>query len=242
MLSKTIVRASALAAILGTSCSAVLPWTHSPEGAANEINISFTLENNRIFLRTVAINHRTGRVFFGSAVPMTIIDRRLVEELGRTRHGYLLTVNEHESFPFTPLFLDLGSAGDAIVGWEVFQPNAVTVDYRNGLLTLQKEGIYTSLMSVYRFSGEPAVEVELNGRRVSAVVDTSLPDTMVIPGKTTGRASAHVVIAGSDFGDIDVHVGGVEQPRIGNRLLSKFLISIDYRAHQIGVWRDPRIP
>ena len=218
----------------------MLPWSRSPEGRANETNIAFTVHNNLLFLNT-AINGRTGKFMFGSATPRTIVDRRLVDELGGTGRAYTLNVNDRHTFAFTPIFLDLGSAGDAIVGYETFAPNAMTIDYRAGLLTLQTEGIYTSMMSVYRFSGSPAVDVEVNGTRLSAVVDTTLPDTMVVPGETTGRGNAHVVVAGNDFGRIDVRVGGVQQPRIGNRLLSKFLISIDYRAGQIGVWRDPRI-
>jgi len=50
------------------------------------------------------------------------------------------------------------------------------------------------------------------------------------------------VIAGTDFGNVDVKFANVAQPRIGNRLLSKFLISIDYGKREVGLWRDPRIP
>ena len=225
--------------MLAASCSAMLPWSRSPEGRANETNVAFTVENNLLFLNTT-INHRTGRFLFGSATPRTIIDRRLFGELGTAR-TYTLNVNDRKTFAFTPIFLDLGSAADAIIGYDTFAPHAMTIDYRAGLLTLQTEGIYTSMMSVYRFSGAPAIDVEVNGVRMSAVVDTSLPDTIVIPGATSGRTRAQVVVAGNDFGSVDLRVGGVQQARIGNRLLSKFLISIDYNAGQIGMWRDPRI-
>lgn len=235
------MRASLLAVVLAAGCSAMLPWSRSSEGRANEINVAFTLKNNLLFLNTVTINGHRGRFLFGSATPRTVVDRRLVDELGGPTRNYMLGVNDRQTFTFTPVFLDLASAGDAIVGWETFAPNAVSIDYRVGLLTLQSEGIYTSMMSVYQFSGAPAIDVEVNGTRLSAIVDTSLPDTMVVPGTTSGRGKAHIVVAGNDFGEVDVRVGGVQQPRIGNRLLSKFLISIDYRAGRVGVWRDPRI-
>jgi hypothetical protein len=241
MLSKLLIRASVLAAMLATGCSAMTPWSRSPEAIPNETNLAFTLENNLVFLNSVAINNRTGHFLFGSATPRTIIDRRLVDEFGGPSHAYALMVTAKETLPFKPLFLDLGSAGDAIIGYETLQPNAVTIDYRVGLLTLQKEGIYTSMMSVYRFTGMPSIDVEVNGTRQRAIVDTSSPDTIVLPAPATSRGKAHVVVAGIDFGQIDVRFGAVEQPRLGNRLLSKFLISIDYHAGTIGVWRDPRI-
>ena len=242
MLSKLLMRASLFViAVLAAGCSAMMPWSHSPEAIPNETNLAFTLKNNLVFLNSVSINGRSGRFLFGSATPRTVIDRRLVDELGGTGHPYSLTVTPKENFSFTPLFLDLGSAGDAIIGWETLQPNAITLDYRVGLLTLQKEGIYTSMMSVYRFTGSPAIDVEVDGKPGRAIVDTSVPDSIVLPAPAASRGKAHVVVAGTDFGNIDVKFGSVEQPRIGNRLLSKFLISIDYHAGTIGVWRDPRI-
>jgi len=240
MLLKSIMRASALAALLGTSC-ALLPWTQGHEGRPTEINVSFNLQNNLVFLQGVSINQKTGRFFFASATPKTIIDRRIADQFGGPNVPYWLVMNQRKSFRFAPMFLELGAAGDAMIGWEVFQPNAITIDYRSGLLTLQQEGIYTSMMTVYRFTGSPAVDVDINGQRMTAVIDTALPDTMAIPGPTTGRGRAHIAIAGTDIGDVDVRMGGVTQARIGNRLLSKFLISIDYHSGQVGLWRDPRI-
>ncbi|MGZ4808623.1 MAG: hypothetical protein ACXV7D_04770 [Thermoanaerobaculia bacterium] len=236
-----IIRASALLALLGMSCRAIAPWIHSREGRPNEVNIAFTLQNNLLFLQGTSINQKTGRFFYASATPKAIIDRGLVDQFGGPKGPFRLTVSPMKSFVFTPLFLELGQTGDAMIGWEVFQPNAITIDYRSGLITLQEDGIYTSMMTVYRFTGAPAVDVDVDGRRMTAIIDTALPDTMAIPGPTIGRETAHVAIAGTDMGDVDVHIGGVDQARIGNRLLSKFLISIDYRAGQVGLWRDPRI-
>jgi hypothetical protein len=49
------------------------------------------------------------------------------------------------------------------------------------------------------------------------------------------------VIAGTDFGNVDIALGDVSSARAGNRLLSKFLVSIDYGQREVGLWRDPRI-
>ena len=45
---------------------------------------------------------------------------------------------------------------------------------------------------------------------------------------------------GTDFGSIDVRLADVSTPRVGNRLLSKFLVTIDYGQREVGLWRDPR--
>ena len=53
--------------------------------------------------------------------------------------------------------------------------------------------------------------------------------------------NVHVGIAGTDFGAIDAGYANIPAARIGNRLLSRFLVTIDYGQHVIGLWRDPRI-
>jgi len=86
------------------------------------------------------------------------------------------------------------------------------------------------------------INVIVDGRTIPVVVDTASPDTLTLrsAGTTAGRRSAHVQIAGTDFGNVDVDYADVATPRIGNRLLSRFLISIDYGRRRIGLWRDPR--
>lgn len=222
-----------------TSCIS-LPW--SGEAPANEVNLAFTIENNLLFLTTAEVNHHPGRIFFGSAEPKTVLDPAYAGRVGGD--GYTLDLNQRESLPFVPVVTPLRGVGDAIVGADVWGGHAVTIDYRSGLLTYQKEGIYPSYMTVFRFEGAPTIPVEVDGRAVRAIVDTALPDTLVLPRGTAAAArhKSHIAIAGTDFGSVDVALGDVSQPRVGNRLLSKFLISVDYGRHQIGLWRDPRIP
>jgi hypothetical protein len=87
------------------------------------------------------------------------------------------------------------------------------------------------------------INVVVDGRTMPAILDTASPDTLTLPrgGAPAERRRARVQIAGTDFGEIDIHLAEVSAPRIGNRLLSKFLVSIDYGRHQAGLWRDPRI-
>jgi hypothetical protein len=240
MLSKTLpVAITALTALVFTSCIS-LPW--SAEAPANEVNLAFTIQNNLLFLTTAEINNKPGRIFFGSAHPKTILDPAFAEQV--RGGGYTLDLNQRDTLPFTPVITPLGGVGDALVGADVWGGHAVTINYRSGLLTYQKDGIYPAYMTLYRFDAEPKIVAEVDGKQVPVVVDTALPDTLVLPRGTSpaGRRTARVAVAGTDFGTVDVALADVSQARIGNRLLSKFLISVDYGRHQIGLWRDPRIP
>jgi hypothetical protein len=237
MLSESVRRARLLIAlVVFAACGTALPWNDAPP--PDEVNLSFTVHNNLLFLPSATINGHAGRFFFGSATPRTVLDPRSVAHSST----YALTMGERASLPFTPLFMDLHGSGDALIGADVFGGRAVTIDYRAGLLTYQKAGIHTEYMTLFRFNAEPAVDIAVDGKRMSAIVDTASPDTLTLPAAKESRGHAHVLVGTSDLGTVDVHYAAVERPRLGNRLLSKFLIAIDYRNRVVGLWRDPRIP
>lgn len=240
MVSKTAPLAVTAMIFLVFSCRS-MPW-QGEKPANNEVNLAFTIENNLLFLSTTTINHQRGRIFFGSANAKTVIDPSFAARLGAGR--YALHLNERETLPFTPVFLSLGGVGDALVGSDVWGSRAVTIDYRSGLLTYQKDGIHADFMTLFRYDAEPAIVAEIDGRAIPVIVDTALPDTIVLPrgNASAARRVARVRIAGTNFGDVDVALANVSQARIGNRLLSKFLITVDYGRRQVGLWRDPRIP
>lgn len=217
-----------------SSCSSMLPWHDAPP--ADEVNLAFTVQNNLLFLTTATINGRRGRYFFGSAEPRSVVDPRLAAA------SYTLQLGDRDTLSFSPVALDLRGAGDAIIGADVWDSRAVTIDYRAGLLTYQKSGIHPDYMTIFRYEAAPAISVHVDSQTIGAVVDTALPDTLVLPRATAGRGKARVAIAGTDLGNIDVKFANVAQPRVGNRLLSKFLVTIDYGKREIGLWRDPRIP
>lgn len=222
-----------------TGCGSTVPW--AGQNPAAEINLAFTTRNNLLFLPTVSINGTRGQFFFGTATPRTIIDTPFANKLAAG--SYRLRLNNRETLNITPLALPLSGVGDALIGADVWSKFAVSIDYRTGLLTFQKDGIHADYMTLFRFEGEPAIVVNIDGQDVPAVVDTALPDTMMLPrgASPSSRAQAHLVIAGHDVGTVDVGRGDVNRARIGNRLLSKFLVSIDYGRQQVGLWRDPRI-
>ncbi len=241
MLSKSISRARTAVALgtvllLAASCSSAMPWHNEPVG--DEVNVVFVVERNLLYVPSVTIDNRAGRFFFSTAAPRTVLDPRF---MSRTAGGHSIELNERESLRMSPVALDLGTAGDAMIGADVWGRRAITVDYHAGLLSYQKAGIFPGLMTLYNFTGEPKVDVMVNGREISAIVDTASPETLELPAAKRGRGTAHIVIAGSDLGEVDVAFSpGLTQPRIGNRLLAHFLLSIDYGRRVVGLWRDPR--
>jgi hypothetical protein len=206
------------------------------------VNLAFTIENNLLFLTTAEINHHPGRMFFSTAQPRTLVDPSFAGRAGAGR--YSLQLNQRESLPFTPVVMNLAGLGDALIGSDVWGSHAVTIDYRSGLLTYQKEGIHPDYMTIFRWRVEPSILADIDGQATTVVVDSALPDTIVLPrgNAPPSRRTAHVIVAGTDFGNVDIAIGDVTQARIGNRLLSKFLVSVDYGRKQVGLWRDPRIP
>jgi hypothetical protein len=240
MLSKTSLRATTLvAALFFSACSSVLPWQKLPE--ATELNLAFTIRNNLLFLPSATINGHPGRIFFGSAAAHSVVDPAYATAIQPGGGPLTLQLAARESLRFSPVLTPLGQVGDALIGADVWGNKAVTIDYHSGLITYQKEGIHPEEMKLYRFEAEPTVTIDVDGQPVTAIVDTANPDTLVLHRSAYGRGRAHVGVAGTDFGTIDVLYTNVGQARIGNRLLSKFLLSIDYGRHLVGLWRDPRI-
>ncbi|HYS55385.1 MAG TPA: hypothetical protein VER58_16630 [Thermoanaerobaculia bacterium] len=226
----------ALALLFALGCAPAGPWQNEPVGS--EINMAFAVRNNLLFLDGATIDGRHGRFLIGSAQSRTVVDPKFaIEGL------HSLQLSGRESLRFMPVVTDLGGIADGIVGKDIWGSHAITIDYRAGLLTFQREGMHPELMIVYRYSDDPTINVVIDGRVTPAIVDTTSPDSLVLPRTSPGpgRRNAHIQIADTDFGNVDVRVADVSAPRVGNRLLSRFLISIDYGRHQVGLWRDPRI-
>jgi hypothetical protein len=238
MYSKLLRFAMPVAALLAIACSSMeqrAPWRDEPIG--QETNLAFVMRKNLLYIPSVTIDGRPGAFLIGSSQPSAVLDAHFVEGAPRS---HTLQLNRRQSLQFNAVSTDLHGIADAILGANVWGSGAVTLDDRTGLMTFQREGIHPELMTTFAFDAEPAITISVDGRKTTAVVDTTSPDTLVLPSTSAGRRTAHVEIAGTDFGTIDVRTGGVTTPRIGNRLLSKFLVSIDYGRRIVGLWRDPR--
>ena len=239
MYSKRLFTATLL---LCASCSFHLPWANEPIG--EEVNLSFVVRNNLLFLPSATIDGKTGQFLISSAAARTALDERFAARLPPAAgHGERsLQLNEKEAVHFTPVVMDMHKVADGMLGADVWGNRAVSIDYASGLLTYQKEGIHPELMTIYRFSDEPKVMIRVNGKDLAAIVDTASPDTLTLPRGTSpaGRTHAHLVLAGADLGNLDIRLADVTDARVGNRILSKYLVTIDYGKREVGLWRDPR--
>jgi hypothetical protein len=241
MVSKPLIIAIATLLIC-TSCSITLPW--SQEQIGQEVNLSFVVRNNLLFLPSATIDGRPGQFLLGTADPRTAIDAGFAGNLQAAswRGMRSLQISEKESLRFAPVVLDLHGVADGIIGADVWGNRAISIDYASGLITYQKEGIHPELMTIYRFTAEPQVSIIVDGKPIAAIADTASPDTLVLPrgSAPAARTHARVQLAGTDFGMIDIRMADVSAPRVGNRVLSKFLVTIDYGKREVGLWRDPR--
>lgn len=232
MLSKSLARATgAVLALLATACS--LPWAGERPG---NVNLAFVLRKNLPELTNVRVSGRSGRFLLGTAAPATVIDPAF-----HTQGPQVLTLGARNSVRVVPRVGSLGGVADAIIGADAWRDGSVTIDYRAGVVTWQRGSAVTSQMELYRFTAAPTIEVAVDGVKHTVVVDTASPDTLTLPGREAHRGSAHVLIAGSDFGTVDVQYANVTQARVGNRLLSRFLVTIDYGRQIVGLWHDPRL-
>lgn len=238
MYSKNLLTAICALALFA-SCVG-LPWRE--DGPVTEVNLAFTIQKNLLIVSTAAMNGRRGRFAIGSAGQRTVVDATFARGMVSAGAPVTLQLSEKESAQVTPLIVDLRGTADAILGADVWGRHAVTIDYVSALVTYQKEGIHPEGMTLYRFDAEPRINVVVDGKTVPVVVDTASPDTLVLPrgNESARRGRARLSVAGTDFGNIDVAFGDVAVARAGNRVLSKFLVTIDYGRREVGLWRDPR--
>ncbi len=69
-----------LALLFAAACSSVLPWRNEPTGS--EVNITFVVSNNLLFLNGASVDGRPGRFLIGSAQARTIVDPKFTPDSG----------------------------------------------------------------------------------------------------------------------------------------------------------------
>lgn len=239
MLSKSKVRASAgvLLFLAGAGCSSARrPWNREPAG--DEINIGFTLHDNVPFLSSTAIDGRTGRFILATANRLTSVDPAFATAFPAGA-AVRLTFGQKTGATITPVVLPLTSLADAVIGADAFGRQIVAIDYRRHVVSLQHSPVEREDMAVFTFQGAPQIDATIDGAPARIVVDTSLPDTLVLPARfahNAPRGNVSLTIGRWRLGSIDVRYADVSEPHAGTRLLARFLVSIDYGRGVIGLW------
>lgn len=226
----------ALATIAAAACSL------STEPAIPEDNIGFVLRSNLPCVNA-EVNGQDATLVVASALPRSTVSSALKGDLASTR----LLLGSTFFTRVKPAALDVAELpADGMLGADALRGRIATFDYFRGLLILSAWPRPQPEITPWRFEGgPPRVPVTINGRETWAIVDTALPDTAVIPGELIGspsasRAPVDLFVSGVRFDNLDVSVTPVTAPRLGNRVLARFVVTIDYARQRIGLWPDPR--
>lgn len=209
-------------------------------GRPETLHLAWTFDRNLITLPAVA-GGQAGTFVFGSAHPTSVFDQQFTAESGR--RGVSVVLGDRYQAVTKPVAMELEELADGILGIDIWRDRSVTVDYRRGLLILGRElepiheGIH------HRYETIPAVPVRIDGREELAVVDTANPDTILLPSSRWGdprRMPIELTIGEVSLGSVDASVAPVSEIRLGNRVLSRFLVTFDYPRREVTLWPDAR--
>lgn len=242
MLLKRPAIATVLLTLAISGCK-TYPWNARVD---DELNLAISFRNNQLVIPSTTIDSREGKFILGSATPELLLSPRFIEENQlRPRRRVRVRLAEKQAISVAPFTADLKESADGVLGISVWRNGSISIDYNNGLLSYSNVKTHvTSDMIVTRFENVPMVQVVIDGVTHSAIVDTTVPDTLIVPSATGAvserRTRVDLVVGGHRFPNVSARVAPGSSIRIGNRVLSKFLVAIDYRTRKVGLWRDPR--
>lgn len=134
---------------------------------------------------------------------------------------------------------EMSSLADGILGGSVFANRTLGIDFRRGVITLSRERVPSQDTEMARFEGIPTFPISIEGTPFRGIIDTTNPDTILLPESvfgSPGRRPISLRIGDLDLGTIDARIAPVSDIRIGNRLLARFFVSIDYERGEISLW------
>lgn len=228
--------------LIPSGCAVVRDYRSQPQ-AKDKFSLALTIDDNQLLLSSARLAGREGRFVLATGHPVTTVDRNY-NSANRSGATLELAIGERFTASIKPQVADLGKAGDALLAADLWPTSTISIDYLGGLLTVSgNRHPRPNDMQVFSFTGAPMVPITVDGRTMQAIVDTSLPDTLVLPrgSRPASRTNANVELAGRSFEQIDLAWTDTSTPRIGNRLLSRFLVIINYDRSWVGLWPDPRI-
>lgn len=213
-----------------------------------ERNVAFRIEKNLPVVDAEIDGHPVSLVI-ASALPTSVIGGERAREIGfepswrrsRIFFGNLAGTR------VTPMVLELDSVipAQGMLGADAWRGRTLTLDYRRRVAILTPPGPVLEGFYSWSFKGPPRISITLDGIVVPAIIDTALPDTAVVPEsllEDTGdrRQNVDLEIAGLEFEDLDVLTAPIGDIRIGNRILSHFIVQIDYDHRTVALWPDAR--
>ncbi len=218
-----------LLAVLAQACSLARNVGGDPE-----VNLAFHFDRNQLVLDGVEIDGHAGRFVIGTAYPTTLIGSSFAtrHDLSLTR-PFTLVMRDIHTVEVAANVADLGGEMDAIIGADVLAP-VIVIDYQNGLITRFSRSLPPHAELTRPWKNVPRYPLTIEGRDVSGVIDTASPDTLLVPRSMLpdsgcDRCEVDVTIAGVQLHNLDVRAADVEEIVIGNRILERFLVTIDYR-------------
>jgi hypothetical protein len=229
--------AAALLLVATWSCSSL------GRGDGTTTIIAWTLERNLVLV-DATVGGRRGSFIVGTANERTILDPAFE---GATAHRGRVGVNLGDRYSATvdPLRSELGGIADGILGGDVWRGRSLGIDYQRGLLVLGERLDPITEGVRFRFRGIPRIRVHIDGVESIAVVDSSSPDTLLLPASrfgAEGRRTVALRIGATPFDRVDARVAPVDEVRVGNRILAHFLVTVDYPRGEVSLWRHGRAP
>lgn len=226
---------SALLRILAPALAVIAAACSLPRAATT--HLAWTFRQNLIVVGAVA-GGVDGEFIVGTAHPATILDP---EFAGRAGDRGRMPVNLGGRFTADarPVRAELDGLADGILGLDVWGRRSVTIDYRRNLIILGRDLEPMNEGLRHAFEHIPAVPILIDGVERLALVDTANPDTIQLPATDfgeEGRRSVDLQVGDVRFRGIGATVAPVTEIRLGNRVLSHFLVTIDYPRGEVTLW------
>ena len=200
-------------------------------------HVAFKLRDNLLVI-PATVGGNPGEFILGTAQSHTTLDPRFLVESSRSGEVPVL-LGSRLRLETSVERTSMSAVADGILGSGAFANRTLGIDYRRGLITLSRERVPAEGAAKCRFEGIPTFPISVDGTPFRGIIDTTNPDTILLPESVFGPAGRRLVslrIGSIDLGTTDARVGPVSDIRIGNRILEKFFVSIDYDRGEISLW------
>jgi len=240
MLSVSTLRATAIVLAAGILAGCAHPHF--------ERNLAFKIRNNLPVL-DAELNGRPVSMVIATALPSSVLSGTRARAIGFEPKRFRSRVffGNLTGIRVVPLVMELDSSvpADGFLGADAWKGRTLTLDYRRRLAVLSLPGPVQEGFYSWSFKGPPRISVVLDGAILPAIVDTAIPDSAIVPellleAEGGRRRVVDLEVAGVRFDDLDVLTAPTGDIRIGNRVLSHFIVQIDFDHRIVALWPDTR--